>query len=1486
MSLHHLRRPGSALLALTLSLLGCLVALGAVVGVASPARADTAPEPGTPTTVSADALPTWQVNGIVWSQVLVGNTVYATGNFTRARPPGVGVGGAGEVVANNIFAYDVRTGVRVAAFNHSLNGVGQFITKSPDGSRVYVGGDFTTVDGLARGHVAAFNTADNSLVASFAPNVASRVSGIAVSGDTVWVGGNFFNVNGSSRNRLAALRVSNGTLLPWAPVPDGTVASLTLSPDGTKVVVGGRFNNLAGAAASGMGAVDAVTGAPLPFAANQTIRNGGEKSSITSLRTVGNTIYGSGWAFGTGNFEGSFSVDGNTGAINFLNDCHGDTYDQVPVGDVLYNVSHVHNCNAVVGGFPESNPRNVNMQHASAYTNYAATVNRGPDEYGWNFDGVPAAKMLQWHPDLAIGNASGQAQAGWTIDADDRYVVVGGEFPSVNGTAQQGLVRFAVRDLATNKRGPRVGPGGATTATSMAMGGNSVRVAWQAPWDMDNETLTYEVFRNGTAAPVFTTTGKSNFWTLPKMGFRDSGLPTGASYRYTVRVSDPSGNLLSFPQTPAVTVTGGGGSSAYVDGVVADGASAYWRLGEASGPAVYDWARFNDATAGAGVTRGTPGAIGGTTDTASSFSGDGSGLAVSPAMPMTASFAVETWIKTSSTSGGKIVGYGGSASGASGSYDRHLYMTNDGRVVFGVYPGGVRTLTSGAGLNDDQWHQVVGVLDATDGMSLWIDGKRVGSDASTRSGQDYSGYWRIGGDNLNGWPSQPASAYFNGSIDDVSVYPTGLTRTQIQRHYTDSGRTLAGPAAPTDTYGKAVVQDEPSLYWRLGDSAGSTSAADSTGNGDAGVPTAGGITFGSAGGVTGTGDTAATFDGASGTLGSTIPVSNPRAYSEELWFRTTTTQGGKLIGFGSSQTGTSGGYDRHVYMEDSGQLTFGVWTGQTNTITSPTPYNDGQWHHLVASQNSGGMKLYLDGELVGTNGQTDAQDYTGYWRVGGDNAWNGRTYFAGTIDEVAVYPRVLGAADVVRHYQAGGGLLPNQAPTAAFTSATDGLRATFDASGSNDPDGTIVSYAWNFGDAETGTGASPAHTFNAPGTYTVTLTVTDDRGATGTVSQPVTVTNLAPTAAFTRQVDGLDVTTDASGSTDPDGTVVAYAWNWGDGTPTTVGVTASHTYAQPGSYTVTLTVTDDNGANATTTGTVVATTNQAPDAAFVATTNDLAVSVNGTGSSDADGTVASYSWAWGDATPAGSGASATHAYASAGTYTVTLTVTDDRGATGVTTRQVTVAAPAFLARDAFGRTASSTWGDADLGGSWVRTGTATRFAVAGGRGTISLAASSGPWMTLSGVSSTSSDVTVSLGLDKLPTGGPVQAIVRPRVDAAGDNYHADARIQPNGTVAVLVGRKVGTTDTILATVPTTLTYAPGQRLLMRVQAVGTAPTTLRVKIWAAGTTEPATWLSSLTDGAPSLQTAASIGLSGYLSGAATNAPVVVSYDDLEVRSGG
>ena len=127
-------------------------------------------------------------------------------------------------------------------------------------------------------------------------------------------------------------------------------------------------------------------------------------------------------------------------------------------------------------------------------------------------------------------------------------------------------------------------------------------------------------------------------------------------------------------------------------------------------------------------------------------------------------------------------------------------------------------------------------------------------------------------------------------------------------------------------------------------------------------------------------------------MASDVAFSNPTVYSEELWFKTSTTPGwqarsASVTRKSAAPAGTTG----TSTMFDDGRLRFGVWTGFTNVIDSTKAYNDGKWHHMVATQGGDGMKLYVDGELVGTNGQTSAQDYTGYWRLGGDTTWGGNS---------------------------------------------------------------------------------------------------------------------------------------------------------------------------------------------------------------------------------------------------------------------------------------------------------------------------------------------------------------------------------------------------------------------------------------------------------------------------------------------------------------
>ncbi len=153
-------------------------------------------------------------------------------------------------------------------------------------------------------------------------------------------------------------------------------------------------------------------------------------------------------------------------------------------------------------------------------------------------------------------------------------------------------------------------------------------------------------------------------------------------------------------------------------------------------------------------------------------------------------------------------------------------------------------------------------------------------------------------------------------------------------------------------------------------------------------------------------------------------------------------------------------------------------------------------------------------------------------------------------------------------------------PTARFTYACNGSQCNFDGATSSDPDGSIATYHWNFGDGEGATGLTVTHTYSAAGPVTVTLTVFDNGGARGSQQQVVNfVSNKPPVASFTKACTALTCTFNGSSSSDPDGSIVSYEWNFGDGTPRGVTAKTTHTYAAAVSYTVSLTVTDNAGAS-------------------------------------------------------------------------------------------------------------------------------------------------------------------------------------------------------------------------------------------------------------------------------------------------------------------
>jgi signal peptidase I len=183
--------------------------------------------------------------------------------------------------------------------------------------------------------------------------------------------------------------------------------------------------------------------------------------------------------------------------------------------------------------------------------------------------------------------------------------------------------------------------------------------------------------------------------------------------------------------------------------------------------------------------------------------------------------------------------------------------------------------------------------------------------------------------------------------------------------------------------------------------------------------------------------TSVTFNGTSQcvTLPSRTTTSTPNTFSLEAWFRTTTKANGKLVGFNSSRTGVGDSqYDRHVYLDTSGRVVFGVYPTQVKTVytTDGKNYADGSWHHVVATLSAAGQFLYVDGGLaMSDTSVTSAQTFAGYWKIGCGNldGWrnggstsndlSGPKYFKGDLQYVAIYNAALSATQAQEHYLAG-----------------------------------------------------------------------------------------------------------------------------------------------------------------------------------------------------------------------------------------------------------------------------------------------------------------------------------------------------------------------------------------------------------------------------------------------------------------------------------
>lgn len=324
-------------------------------------------------------------------------------------------------------------------------------------------------------------------------------------------------------------------------------------------------------------------------------------------------------------------------------------------------------------------------------------------------------------------------------------------------------------------------PAGAVTATPGV--GGAVAVAWSASSDATG----YNVYRRTEAGAFDYATPLNGATPLAATSFSDTTAATGTTYRYVVRgLIIGAGGVQVQSADSLQSTTSSCTPSTYAATVAASGPFSSFRLADsAAATAVNGVDATRNGTYAGGVTFGQPGAILCDTNTAVTFNGSTGLMGAANTTAATAgpnAFTLQAWFKTTAA-GGKIIGFGNQRTTQSSQHDRHVYLSNAGKLVFGVYPGSVKTVVSPLSYNDGAWHMATATLGAA-GMRLYVDGAQVAADAAVTTGRAFSGYWRVGYDSINSWgATQPSNFFFTGSIDEVAIFTSQLPATTIASHF-------------------------------------------------------------------------------------------------------------------------------------------------------------------------------------------------------------------------------------------------------------------------------------------------------------------------------------------------------------------------------------------------------------------------------------------------------------------------------------------------------------------------------------------------------------------------------------------------------------------------------------------------------------------------------------------------------------------------------
>jgi hypothetical protein len=426
---------------------------------------------------------TVQVDGRVNAILPVGDRIYLGGEFTHVN----------GVQRNYLAAVDASTG-QLTSWAPSANARVRALAASPDGGRIYAGGSFSQVNGLARWRLVSLDAATGTVDPNWKPTADSGVHTLAIYGNRLYVGGSFLSIDGQSRRQLALLDRTTGTVDPgWTPAANGNfVRSLVVSPDGSKVYAGGDFTGISGQARPYLASLDANTGVP-----DGSFRPPSPNGEIFGLALSGGRIFTA--EGGPGGAMAAY--DAATGARAWRYSADGDAESITTLGNRVYVAGHFE----LVG--------------SQARDAFAA------------FDPTTGALDPNWTP---VAEPVGTDVWALASDAPRGRVYAGGDFTGISGQDRQRFAQFS---------DPLVGPGTTSPETTIVSG----------PSGAVNTASASFTFSSSTAGSTFECS-------LDNATFQSCTSPQGytgladGQHTFAVRATDTAGNTDPTPATRNWTV--------------------------------------------------------------------------------------------------------------------------------------------------------------------------------------------------------------------------------------------------------------------------------------------------------------------------------------------------------------------------------------------------------------------------------------------------------------------------------------------------------------------------------------------------------------------------------------------------------------------------------------------------------------------------------------------------------------------------------------------------------------------------------------------------------------------------------------------------------------------------------------------------------------------------------------------------------------------